>query len=442
MATFIHTADTHLGYRQYHRPERADDFMEAFSQVIDEAIDRDVDAVIHAGDFFHDSRPSTSTIQAALTLLRRLAENDIDFLAVVGNHEGTQGAQWLDIFSELGLAVHLGGGQPYKVKNTAVYGLDHIPESRQNQISLDFEPSDAAYSVLVMHGLVDPVSSFGTWNAEHILGQSPVQFDAVLLGDDHKPEIEWINGTVFSYPGSTERTAIDQQKQRVFNIVKTGAKDTDTAIQQVELDTRKHQFVHLELEEGEGNERIKRELEEHELEGAVVGIIIEGQGRDITPAAIEEYGKQQGALVVRVSDRRKFDHEDVDLEVSFSDPDAAVQERIRDMGLSVAAYNIEQRVRDITGYPKSTITDMVESYAAERIDEGIDDFETAANIEEPEEPQGLERFSRGTPEESAESASPEEPEIEAGEPNTTTETDDQSDDREKSSQVSIDEYQT
>ncbi len=382
MGDFIHTADTHLGYHQYHRSEREADFATAFTQVIDHAIDRDVDAVVHAGDLFHDSRPSTRTIQTALTQLRRLADANIEFLAVVGNHDGTYDAQWIDIFSELGLAIHL-GTDPHTVAGTAFYGIDHIPESQRKTLSYDFTPHDAQHAVLVLHGLVAPLSPHGTWDADQLLGHSPIPFDAVLLGDDHAPRSERIDGTLFTYPGATERTAIDQRRSRVCNVLEIGTGPSPVWIEQIELDTRPHVFLELDLDEHEGEQRVRDALAAEDLTDAVVAVWIEGEGGEITPAALEEYGKQQGALVVRVRDLRELDYDLDAIDVSFADPDAAVQERLRATGLSVVAYEIEQKVRDLDGYPKSTLTERIETEVDDWLETAIDEFDQPADIDEP-----------------------------------------------------------
>jgi exonuclease SbcD len=101
MTRVIHTGDTHLGYAQYHSQTRRADFRDAFEQVIDDAVDDDVDAVIHAGDLFHDRRPELSDLLGTIRLLRRLRRAGIPFLAVVGNHESTRSGQWLDLFEDL-----------------------------------------------------------------------------------------------------------------------------------------------------------------------------------------------------------------------------------------------------------------------------------------------------------------------------------------------------
>ncbi|MDD4248839.1 MAG: metallophosphoesterase, partial [Methanosarcina sp.] len=54
----LHTADTHLGYRQYHNEVRRQDFFKAFEVVIQDAVDMQVDAVVHAGDLFDSRNPT------------------------------------------------------------------------------------------------------------------------------------------------------------------------------------------------------------------------------------------------------------------------------------------------------------------------------------------------------------------------------------------------
>ncbi len=52
MTRILHTADTHLGYRQYGLEERREDFSRAFQQIIEIAISEKADALVHAGDLF------------------------------------------------------------------------------------------------------------------------------------------------------------------------------------------------------------------------------------------------------------------------------------------------------------------------------------------------------------------------------------------------------
>ena len=189
MTRVIHTGDTHLGYRQYHRPERREDFLVAFRAVVEDAVADDVDAVVHAGDLFHYRQPGLPDLLGALSVLEALDEAAIPFLAVVGNHESKRDAQWLDLFEAMGLATRL-GRSPVVVGDTAFYGLDFVPPNRREDLEYEFEHHDADHAALVSHGLFGPlVPDYGTveWDAGEVLETATVEFDAMLLGDEHSP---------------------------------------------------------------------------------------------------------------------------------------------------------------------------------------------------------------------------------------------------------------
>lgn len=363
MTQVLHTGDTHLGYRQYHSPERQRDFLLAFQQVIEDAIEAEVDAVVHAGDLFHDRRPRLQDILGALGTLRELDAADIPFLAIVGNHEGKRDAQWLDLFESLELAIRL-DEEPTVVGDTAFYGLDFVARAARDDLTYDFAPHDAAHAALVSHGLFQPFSH-GDWDAEAILSQSPVDFDAMLLGDDHTPARREVDSTWLTYCGSTERASASEREARGYNLVTF---DDGVDIRRRSIETREFVFVDLELAEGEGTERVRNRVGQHDLEDAVVIVTIEGEGERVPPATIEEFARENGALVARVNDRREIE-EEAAYEVSFADPDDAVRERIDQLGLSPAASELDEVVR-ASKVADSNVDDEVESRARELIEEG------------------------------------------------------------------------
>ena len=435
MTKVIHTGDTHLGYRQYHSPERRQDFLEAFRQVVEDAIADDVDAVVHAGDLYHDRTPGLEDLMGTIEILRPLADADIPFLAVVGNHEGTRHAQWLDLFETLGLAERLDfAGR--RVGDTVFYGLDYVPESKRDALDYDFAEHDAAHAALVSHGLFTPFPH-GEWDLEDVLEASPVAFDAVLLGDDHTPDTVRLDGTWATYCGSTERASASERDPRGYNVVTFDAGDAERSetspnegtgsetrreaprtasggaaseasreptnaersessasdatawdtgagvtISRRGLDTRDFVFVDLELAESEGEERVRQRLREEAIEDAVVVVTIEGEGGEVTPADVERFGDERGALITRVNDRREVDVE-ADYEVSFADPDEAVRERVRDLGLSEAARGIDETVRE-GSIADSNVRDEVKGRIETIVEEDdLAAFETAADDTEP-----------------------------------------------------------
>ena len=374
MTRVIHTGDTHIGYQQYNSPDRRRDFLEAFREVAEDAITDDVDAVVHAGDLFHDRRPGLIDLQGTVEILRTLADADVPFLAVVGNHEGKRDAQWLDLFADLGLATRL-DDSPEVVGDVAFYGLDFVPRSRRDALEYDFEPvpEPADHSVLVSHGLFEPFAH-ADWDTDRLLAESTVEFDAVLLGDNHAADTAEVRETWVTYCGSTERASASERDPRGYNLVTF---DEEVAITRRSIaDTREFVFVDVDLAEDEGVDRVTERVREYDLEDAVVIVTIEGEGRPITPASIEELAIDRGALVARVNDRRDLPDEDEAVSVSFADPDAAVRERVRDLGLSDAALEIDGTVRD-GDLPDSNVRESVERRVRELLEDDDAAFDPA-----------------------------------------------------------------
>jgi DNA repair exonuclease SbcCD nuclease subunit len=367
MTRVLHTADTHLGYQQYHSPERRTDFLDAFRGVIEDAIDSEVDAVVHAGDLFHDRRPNLPDLLGTLDVLESLADAGIPFLAVVGNHEAKRSAQWLDLFGAMGLATRL-DDEPTVVGETAFYGLDFVPRARRDELDYSFAPHDCANAALVSHGRFKPlVPDFGNveWDIEEILGSSTVEFDAVLLGDEHVPTTQEVADTWVTYPGSTERASASERDERGYNLVEF---DGDVRISRRGIETRPFVFLDLELSENEGVERVFDRLREYDLDGAVVNVTLEGDGNSVTPAQVESFAVEEGALIARLQDRREISDDEREINVSFADPDEAVKERLRDIELSEAARGIDGTVRS-GAVADSNVADETER----RVEELLDD---------------------------------------------------------------------
>jgi exonuclease SbcD len=374
MTRVIHTGDTHIGYQQYHSPERRQDFLDAFEQVVEDAIATDVDAVVHAGDLFHDRRPDLQDLLGTLSALRTLSDAGIPFLAVVGNHESTRGGQWLDLFENLGLAVRL-GSEPYVLGNTAFYGLDHVPESRREDLEYQFATHDADFAALVSHGLFTPFAH-ANWETETVLSESNVDFDAVLLGDNHKADEAQVEGAWVTYCGSTERASASEEPGRGYNVVEFGP---DVDIRRRSLETRPFAFVEVDLAEGEGIERVREQIRQHDLTEAVAIVEITGEGDPVTPASVEEFATDRGALIARVKDRRELEGTETDVSVSFADPDDAVRERISDLGLSQAALDIDETIR-ASKTPDSKVREEVRA-RVEALVEDEDAFTRASDAD-------------------------------------------------------------
>jgi exonuclease SbcD len=105
-ATFVHTADNHLGYEQYGYKQRFDDFARAFYSVVDDAIARQADLFLIAGDLFNKRAIDALTLIQAQTGLQRLKTAGIPAIAIEGNHDRSyykEGVSWLQFLCHEGL---------------------------------------------------------------------------------------------------------------------------------------------------------------------------------------------------------------------------------------------------------------------------------------------------------------------------------------------------
>jgi DNA repair exonuclease SbcCD nuclease subunit len=104
MTRFLHIADVHLGIKRYNLPDRTGDFFRAWYEVIERhALDRRVDFVVIAGDFFDRRNVDPQAANHAMFVLRRLNEARIPVVVIEGNHdqhESTSRHSWLRSFSQ------------------------------------------------------------------------------------------------------------------------------------------------------------------------------------------------------------------------------------------------------------------------------------------------------------------------------------------------------
>jgi DNA repair exonuclease SbcCD nuclease subunit len=325
----LHTGDTHSGARQYGLDARRADFAKAFEQVIEIAITERVGAVIHAGDLFDDRYPSAEDLRSTVRALFRLKEADVPFLGIVGNHEQRRGVQWLDLFSELDLAVHL-GAEPYELGMMRVYGMDYAGRRQIEPLKI---PEG---SLLVCHQMLDKARSDGELHFDGLLNCGA---HMVLLGDYHEHRVWRTETLLVTYCGSTERWSLDEREPRGISLI-----DLETGrLDRRELTTRP--FIYI----GEEEDPLKS-IAAHgdELKDAILCVYRGSDAQSI--AEIEERARAQGSLSVRVRDRRPEEAErpntELEVHLDFGNLDQVISERLDRLELSELARRIDGIIRD------------------------------------------------------------------------------------------------
>ena len=241
-ATFMHVADVHLGNFQYQNKERYNDFARAFGAIVDEAVQRRVDAFLVAGDVFHKRSIDALTLFQAKEAFGRLHAAGIPALVIEGNHDKAhyRDAQvsWLNFLSWSGELILLtatpdgpdmhfapwssaqrqGGYYDLPGKGMRIYGvpwyggstaaiMQRVGEELQ-RVQVEEEQAGVRYRVLMLHTGVD-----GVVPSLHGL-PTRTQFDPlrglvdyIALGHVHKPYD--FDNWLFN-PGSTETVSAEE----------------------------------------------------------------------------------------------------------------------------------------------------------------------------------------------------------------------------------------
>ena len=108
----IHFSDLHIGYTRYSKgidletglDNRIVDFLNTFDELVNYALEENIDLVIFAGDAYKDRNPSQTHQKEFAKRLLKLTKANIPVALVVGNHDmpGNKGrATALDIFLSL-----------------------------------------------------------------------------------------------------------------------------------------------------------------------------------------------------------------------------------------------------------------------------------------------------------------------------------------------------
>ena len=233
---FIHFADTHLGYADYSKIDsgsgvnrREQDFYDAWWRVINAIVAEKPDFVVHAGDLFQSPRPNNRAIAVALAGLSRLAEADIPFFVVAGNHSMPRIRALGNIFEAITVlpnvqACYQGRYEkfilrhPASGKSCAIHGLPHCSlttelEKAYAEMQVD---ANTDWNLLVTHGGWRAASSdgldtrMGEFNEQFLEDPEArlgIKFDYIALGHYHRHLA--MNDHTF-YSGSTERTSFNE----------------------------------------------------------------------------------------------------------------------------------------------------------------------------------------------------------------------------------------
>jgi DNA repair exonuclease SbcCD nuclease subunit len=384
MTKILHLSDTHLGNRQYGSDTRRDDFTRAFDAAIDIALEENVDAVVHTGDLFHRRTPSLPIVTDCIEILRKLADEDIPFYGIVGNHDRKMDQQWLDLIRETGTAERLDQTPTMVNDDVALYGIDAVtkPAWHAADFTLEEPPNPDAFRLLGLHQLFEPLlpEIYADHDLTEVLERVNIDLDALALGDYHKTESRLVDGVPAWYAGSTERCATDEIEPRTVSLLEI--EDGDLERREIELDTRDFESIRIEFDEGDSHGFARDELNRHQLNDKVAIVKLTGERAPVTSSDVYDMAIDKGAAVCKVDDnrgRRQLDLDDGP-QGEIQSADKLIEEKLADQNLSDIATNVEERVRTDDDLAQSAIDDTAEELIQEAQADAFDERDPQADV--------------------------------------------------------------
>lgn len=189
-----HLADPHLGYRKYARltprgmNQREADVAQAFVAALDGVIAERPDAVLIAGDLFHQVRPTNSAILLAMRQFARLRRElpAAPVIVIAGNHDTPRSSDTVSIFGVLHeLGVHVATDTPRRFAfpdlDLSVLAVPHQALFESPRPAFEIEGPER-YHVLMLHG--ETPGLFGP-------DRSVAEPGGALLGDSELAAANW-----------------------------------------------------------------------------------------------------------------------------------------------------------------------------------------------------------------------------------------------------------
>jgi exonuclease SbcD len=244
-----HISDTHLGYTRYarlspetNRNQREVDVAAAYTRVVDEILEREVNLVVHSGDVFDSIRPATHVIIHFLKQTSRITRERIPYLGIAGNHETprlrttTAALEYANLVRAYFACSFVPEYESVDIGDTRV-GVTLVPHGAVADREVVVSPDpEADINIMVTHGTVPGLLVQG-----HELGEVDLpnrvlegDFDYVALGHYHYFHEHKENAY---YSGATERFSFSEvDSEPGFAILEFS--DGNVEIEHVPLEAR------------------------------------------------------------------------------------------------------------------------------------------------------------------------------------------------------------
>lgn len=255
MFRVLHVADVHLGkkFRKLGEKgrEQRQQIRETFSNVIQKAIDDNIQIVLFAGDIFDSEKPFEGDFQFFLSLLKKLSDAGIYSCMIAGNHdmmhEHSPYAR-KELLNLDNVIVFTKDNYVHVISefDAAVYGAScYTKKSTESPFFVFKEKKEAKYQIGIIHGsFVIPEKSSPDaypFTTEEIAASG---FDYVAIGDWHSYQDYSVGDVKAFYSGAPEALDFDQSGAGFVNVVTF---NHETVVEKVRVGRREFTKVEIDV---------------------------------------------------------------------------------------------------------------------------------------------------------------------------------------------------
>jgi DNA repair exonuclease SbcCD nuclease subunit len=286
---FVHLSDSHLGYRQYGLKQRLKDWSRATQEIVDYAVENEVDFVLHSGDLFNSNLVDHTTLIHAINILNPLKQAGIPFFVIDGNHDRRKGSQSdtaNNVLQNLELADYLGPegdslvNAIRKIGYTHIVGLGYHGIYLRSRIEHFFDQMPDAPNIILLHAAVEHHVAEG--RPDIALSElEMLRSKAAYLALGHAHNKFQIGDWIFN-PGSPEYYRFtDQDYKRIFYDV--ALEDGVAQVSEVEVRSARRMFsLNVELASSDqatekALELLDREDVGNQIADSLVRVVFSGQ---------------------------------------------------------------------------------------------------------------------------------------------------------------------
>ncbi len=348
---FAHLSDTHLGYRQYGLIDREKDFYNGFERIIDKIIDIDLDFVVHSGDLFESSRPSTDALIVVQKEINKLTDAGIPFYAIAGNHDLSRRVNPIPpqvLFRDNGIKL-ISPIKPYfKQDDYFIGGVPYMPQNRnlafkEKLETLSKKAKGSTNKILVLHQGIDKYIP----QYELEIGDIPTNFNYYAMGHLHNYINDSYGEGRLVYPGSTEiwkSNELNDYKTNGKGFVLVEMDDGNVETERISVDLPR-QFINIRVDYKKLYSEMPnfiKEISKLELK-PIVNINVFGS--DFTSSEVYEYlNKELSDLCL--SYRPTFDFQEKDNDSLDYTPgpiniNRLIKDKLEDDGEDVVNFTID-----------------------------------------------------------------------------------------------------